>query len=222
MSFSDFWQKISRSETMLPTRIAIKPENTDKADFLKNQFVRKQQYFAVRVNEMFLTNERKWFKTFYPMVFIVSEFIYNGEKVSVPFVVGPSLLEGKMKEVQDGMVFQDTTVAGLHPYSGGTFVISIVLAQAVKNDYLKKLLNLVESATGTYTSSFATVVNQYVKVGKVVLDSIESLFDTKDIEPQVGHRREFFTDVGVDFRPGYFVLINKPENELDSNMFFVK
>lgn len=221
MSFSDFWGHLVASKRILPARISIHPANTDKAALLNAPFTRRQQYFIVTINEMFLKDKREWFKTYDPVVFTVAEFLYDGEKTDVPFVVGPSVLGNKI-ELPEGFIFQDTIVAGLHPYSGGSFAITVILSKMKQQDYLRKLLDVVESTAATYTTAFATAVNQYVKVGKIVLDNIEKLTNAKDIEPLIGSRKEFLPDRGDNFLPGYFAVINGGESKINPDDFFVK
>ncbi|HEX5169059.1 MAG TPA: hypothetical protein VFW11_07780 [Cyclobacteriaceae bacterium] len=215
------WEKITRSPSYRPAQIAIHPEHTDVSDRLVKPFKRNEQYFLVRINEMYLSYRRKWFSEYDPMVFVLSEFLYGGEKVAVPYVVGPSMLTEKIEKIPEGMILKDTTVAGLHPFRGGEFAISVVLARLRQQDYLRKILKLIESTAGTYTSGFVTMISQYSKVAKVVLDGIDSLLDTQDVEPLIGFRKPYQPDVD-NFVPTYFVLINKDEQEVNENNFYVK
>jgi hypothetical protein len=47
----------------------------------------------VRINQLFLAASRQWFVQYDPLVFVVSEFTYNTAVTTVPFVVGPSMME---------------------------------------------------------------------------------------------------------------------------------
>jgi hypothetical protein len=49
-----------------------------------------ENYFIIRVNEMYLTKSRQWFNSIDPMVFFISEFNYNGEDIAVPYIIGPA------------------------------------------------------------------------------------------------------------------------------------
>lgn len=219
--FQDFWNKISQSPSYKPAQITINPMNTDKTDLLAKPFKRYEQYFLVRVNEMYLSYKRKWLSEYDPIVFVVSEFMYDGEKVSVPYVVGPSMLNNKLDKVPEGMIFKDTIVAGLHPFGGGEFAVSVVLARMRQKDYLRKMLKVIENISGTYQNGFATMVNQYIKVANVVVDGIDSLLDTEDVEPIIGFRKSFHSDVD-NFTPGYFALVNKDELQVKEDNFFIK
>ncbi|MGB4850358.1 MAG: hypothetical protein WBP41_20700 [Saprospiraceae bacterium] len=219
MILSELWNKIRQSPSFRPSRISIRPENTDVADKLNMQFHPDQEYFLVRVNEMFLSFRRKWFTTFDPMVFITSEFLYDGKKVSIPFVVGDSLVKDKI-ELPQGMIFSNTTVAGLHPFKGGSLAISLVLNQVPKNNYLQNMMKIIQSAAGTYTNEFSAVASGYLKIAKVVVDGIDAMTDSDGVKPLMGIRDEYGNEENL--RPGYFALINTDEQEYDTAKFYVK
>ena len=224
MGFSDLWKKISESDSFIPSRIEIDREHTDVAAKIAEPFQRHKQYFSVVINEMFLTKGRQWFSEFAPAVFVVSEFIYDGKREAVPYVVGPSALEGKMDSanIPEGFVFENTTVAGLHPYRGGSFSLSIVLGKIRTDHYLRRILRILENTAGTYLQSFGKMISQYIKVANVVLDGIDALIKEGDLTPLAGRRLEFQPDTVHAFNPGYFVLINAPEKNYSNAEFFIR
>ena len=223
MGFSDLWKKITQTPSFQPTRIFIPDDHTDKADQLKNNIITAEKdYFTVRVNEMYLSYSSKWFSTFDPVVFVVSEFIYGGQRRVVPFVVGPAMLKGKMENLPEGMIFSNTTVAGTHPYKGDSLALTIVLSQVKQTDHLQKFIEMIESTAATYMMDFATMVNDYVKVAKVVMKGMENLMGMEETTPIVGFRKEINPNAGDDFKPGYSVLINKDQSTLQESMFWVK
>jgi uncharacterized protein YeeX (DUF496 family) len=221
MPLKEIWNKISSTESFRPARIAIQPEKTKRSLFQKEGFERHKHYFEVVVNEMYLSYERKWFKTYDPLVFVTSGFLYKGEMVEIPFLVGPQMLKSKMGSEATGMIFDNTLVAGLHPYRGGNFTIHIMLGRMVTNNYLKKVISILEDASGTYPGAFAKAIEPYIKVAKVIIKGLEDLFDSKDIESIMGHSNSFQTSSDNNFKPGFFALINKDENEVNPDEFFV-
>lgn len=221
MAFIDFWNKIKQSPSFRPTRLYVKPEKTDKDPAFFGNIEAGKHYFSVRINEVFLSYSRKWAVTYDPMVFTVSEFDYDGKKATVPFVVGATLLKDKMEKLPEGMIFQDTRVAGLHPYNGGPLAFSIVLCRVEQTNYLRKLMEVIEGASSTYTADFATILTDYLKIAKVVMSGVESLLGLEETEPLVGFRREFDPDAGDDFRAGYYVLFNSDNDGIDENKLWV-
>jgi hypothetical protein len=222
MSIVSFWNKIAESPSFRPTYIRIKADHTDREEDLAQPLVENENYFEVVVNEMYLSYKRKWLSTFDPMVLTVSEFLYDGAKVSVPFVVGPSMIYDKIKKVPEegGMIYNNTTVAGKIPYIGGTLAVSIVLCRLPVENYLRKILKILENASKTYGNEFGSIVSGYLKIANIITDGIESITDSDDVKPLVGVREEFKMEGNL--QPGYTVLINEPEQKYDEDNFFVK
>lgn len=213
------WNRIRQSEAQLPTKLPIPRAHVVGAEAAATPFERDKHYFQIEVNEMFLTNKREWFNEYDPMVLVISEFTYDKERKSVPFVVGPSLIKATVEEsgnkLPNGMLFTNTRVAGIHPYRGDGITLSVVLYRLRVEDYIRKLMKVVETAAGAL--SFGTALGAYLKIGDVILDGVDSLFDLGAINPVVGHRQEFRDG----FEPGYFVLIDMPEARAREYTFWV-
>ncbi len=213
------WDKAQHSAAQLPARIAIPYSQTDKS--AGEPFQPDRYYFQVRVNEMYLQYGREWFSTYLPLVMFTSEFTYNRQRESVPFVVGPELVEKNGTKLPDNsMVFTNTRVAGLHPYRGGRLTVTAVLYRSKRTDYIRNLLRVVENAANLL--DFSTSLGVYTKIASVVLDGLEALFDVGDTDPIMGWRQEFDPDAGDALLPGYFALINKPETAVDAAKLWVK
>jgi hypothetical protein len=212
-AFIDFFTRIAKqireSPREQPTAIQIPPDHCDLPDAQITPFVSNDHYFQVRVNELYLRTSRQWFKEIDPLVFVVSEFIYKAEMRSMPFVVGPELVKQKGQEIPTGMLLCDTRVAGLHPYRGGRLTLTVALCETVQKNHARALLKVVESAAGAL--DYATMVAPYLKIGSVVLEGIEALFNSGDTVPLVALRKEFDLDANDAVAPGYFVLINAPK-----------
>ncbi|RFS19589.1 hypothetical protein DVR12_23455 [Chitinophaga silvatica] len=224
MNFDALWSKLQKAPTFVPSIFPIPNSNTDKSEQLATPFEPNENYFTIRVNEMFLSYERKWFSTYDPVVLSVTQFNYDGEKKTVPFVVGPGLLSNLPASVKvpEGMIYRNTTVAGTHPFKGGTVCTSIILCRMRQENYLRKILKIIEQTAGTYMGGFATMLNPYMKVANIVLDGIDQLFDSGDIHPLIGYRNEISRNASDNFLPGYYVMINIEEHKIDAKKFFVK
>lgn len=223
MGLIDLWNKIKSTPTFRPARIRIPSENIDPPLRVASAFVRDQQYFQVTVNEMYLTYEREWFKTWEPIVYTTTQFLYDGKRQEVPFFVGQKKMEeSKTEKLPKGMIFENTKVAGLHPYSGGDFSISVILGRAKRNDYLRKVITIIEDISETYLGGFGTSVLAYTNVAKVIADSFEDLLGSDDVEPLIGHKITMSPDVAEGFYPGYFVLVNEDEGNLDASKLYIK
>ncbi|MBA4191764.1 MAG: hypothetical protein C0467_27610 [Planctomycetaceae bacterium] len=141
------WKAAKSSDSFVPTRHSF-PFNHVDGGATGVPFEPGKHYFQVRVNRLFLAKSRKWLDTFDPLVYTVTEVQYDGKPVEVPFVIGPSLVQKKMKEVESphGVVLTNTRVAGLYPFRGGKVVFTVILCEVRRDNYPTKILNLTESA----------------------------------------------------------------------------
>ncbi len=219
MRIFDWLTKAKESPSFRPAYIRIKPENTSDVK-PPEPFVSNQEYFEVVVNEMYLSYKRKWLNVFDPTVFATTEFEYDGKTVSVPFVVGPSMIASKKQILPagQGFIFKNTAVAGIHPFKGNSLTLTLILSRIPAESALRKVINVLEKLAGTYTKEFQAIASGYLKVASVVIDSIESLTESDDVKPIIGIRDEFSLD---NARPGYFVLVNEESNAFDPDKFFV-
>lgn len=222
MGLKDLFKSWASSPAMLPHLKKIPNNNTDHPEDLEGLFEPQKHYFTVRVNEMFLSQKRKWFKEIEPMVFCLSSYIYGEQEIDNPFIVGRNLLQAKMQNIPQGMIFNDTRVAGIHPYAGGRLVVSIALCQATTRDYLTDSLDFIEKISGVFNENITSLIGNYLKIANVVIDGIDKLLDTNAVQPLFGFRFEFDRDANDKFGPGYFVMLDKSSKQWDENKFFIK
>lgn len=158
-------------------------------------------YFRVTVDGMRLAHDRVLNRTFDPLLLAVTEFVYAGKTQAVPFIVGPSLVKGADAGLPRGMVLENTTVCGPHPHYG-SFAVTMILYRVERDDYVRRVLDVVQRACGAFDLS--TTLSTYLKVGEALLDGVESLLGQKETEPVLGHRTEFQNGV-----PGETYLISQ-------------
>ncbi|MEM1073730.1 MAG: hypothetical protein AAGI36_04720 [Pseudomonadota bacterium] len=203
---------LAASPARLPTRIEIPSKNVDEPGKLGAPLSRNQCYFQIRVNEMFLAEERQWFKTFFPMVYVGTEFQYDGEEVAIPFVIGPDTLGPAIGNGSQDVVFRNTRVAGISPYRGGRLSMTLVLYRVTETNLSENLLGMVERLAGAL--DFATAISVYTKIAGALLDGIELLTGDGGTSPVLGHRIELDPDAGDEINPAYFAFVDMPEEEL--------
>jgi hypothetical protein len=216
------FQTARKGETRLPSRVSIPSSHVDEPERLGPPLEPDRHYFQVRVNEMFLSHARQWYAQYDPLVFVGSEFIYDKAETAVPVMVGPSLLErfGKKRDLPGGTVFEDTRVAGLHPYRGGRLAVTVMLYRVQRVNYARELLKVVDSTVGAL--DFSTAVGAYTKVAGAVLDGVDALLGLGSAQAVVGYRREMDPDAGDAMAGGYFALIDAPEADVDIDRLFVR
>jgi len=222
MGLKDLFKSWASSPTVLPYLLHIPNSNTDDPQSLAGEFEPQQHYFTVRVNEMFLSEQRKWLKEIEPMVVCLTSYIYGEQEIDNPFIVGRNLIETKMQNIPEGMVFHDTRVAGIHPFAGGRLIVSIALCHSVTKDYLVDSLEFIEKISGVFNENITTLIGNYTKIANVVIGGIDKLFDSNSVKPLFGFRKEFDPDANDHFSPGYYVMIDRSDSNWNPNNFFVK
>lgn len=214
-----FWANLQSSPAKIPLTAEI-PEDHVNPEVSDEEIRSDEHYFIIRVNEMYLTKSRKWFNSIDPMVFFITEFNYNGEDIAVPYVIGPMLIEKYGKGIPEGMIFSNTPVAGLHPYKGGGLTLSVILYQNTRKNYARELLGVVENVSNAI--GFSSSLSQYLKVGDVIFNGIQSLIGLGDTVPLIGYRKNFDPKAGDKFSPRYFVLVNTDNDQIDASQLWVK
>lgn len=200
-----------------PIQVDLPPSHVDVP--LPQNVEKDQHYFEVRVNQLFLTRNREWWTTQIPMVVVESQFLYDKAKISVPFVIGPSMLESLKSDIPAGMLFTDTRVAGLHPYVGDSLALTLILYQVPKENYVEKLLGIVESVTGAL--DFSTAVAPYTNMAAAVLRGVDAIVGIGDTKGIIGQRREFHPQ-GSKLSTGYFALIDSKPGAVSADHLWVK
>ncbi len=214
------WQKARSADARPPVQFAIDRDHVDIGDALGEPFLPDQHYFQVKLNELFSKSARDWWQTHDPMVIVVSEFIYDHELKTLPYVVGPSMLKAQGIATPASMLFHDTRVAGLHPYKGGRINLAVVLYRLERSNMATNVLQVAEQAAGAL--DFSTTLTTYLKVAEKVLDKVDRLLGLDALSPTMGVRYELDPDANEDMRPGFFVLIDIQEDQLDRDRLWVR
>ncbi len=206
MTLRDILSSLKHGDVALPTLTRVPDENVLVDGYAPELFDVGTHYFTVRSNMLSLQHSRNWFTTWQPMLVSVVEFRYAGSEVSVPFVVGPSMLKPRTDaEVPLATVFAGTEVAGVHPYAGDRVAVTMLLYRVKHDDYVKNILDVAQQIVGAFDLS--TVLTQYLCVAAAVEGAIDSILRVKDTTPVLGYRIEFNPNAADVFRPGYFALL---------------
>jgi hypothetical protein len=209
-----FVQNIAGGQIALPKVISIPPAQCFPTGSIGAEIRKDQAYFTVQINELFLQQARQWFVTYDPMVLITTTFVHGDKTISVPAVVGPSLIAQPGHPVPQGIVLHDTTVAGPYPYRGGPVAISVVLYRVRHKDHARALLKVVESVSKAIGP--AADMGLLSKVGGSMLDGLEVLLSLGETEPIAGHRIELSPLRRGGFRSLFSALINTDNVAIDT------
>jgi hypothetical protein len=206
VTLRDILSSLKHGDVALPTLTRVPDENVLVDGYAPEPFDVGTHYFTVRSNMLSLQHSRDWFTTWQPMLVSVVEFRYAGREVSVPFVVGPSMLKSHTDAVVPlATVFAGTEVVGVHPYAGDRVAVTMLLYRVIHDNYVKQILDVAQRIVGAFDLS--TVLTQYLRVATAVEGAIDSILGVKDTTPVLGYRIEFNPNAADVFRPGYFALL---------------
>lgn len=213
-TLAGFWASIWRGRAEPPTALAISADHVLGVTAPPAKLVPRKSYFHMTVNELFLLDARKGTQLLAPMVVAVSEFMYEGKPVTVPYVVGPGKLKAVTGVEARSMLYNDTRVAGLHPYTGGVVSLAVILCQVPVDNVADRFLKVLESISGAF--GLVTPLGPYLKMGDTLINGVNDLLGLGTTKPLVGWQQNFDYDGEQSFAPGYFVLINGADVGADS------
>ena len=189
------WDNLKEGKAKTRAHFLIDRKHVDIGDRLGPRFKKEQHYLQVIINEIFLANERLWYKDYDPMAFVATSYIYDKDQLeSVPVVVGPLLKQFQQEEVPAGMIFQNTPVSGFHPYQGGSLSLTVILNRLERKNNADKLLQVIENISGAIDLSASLSI--YLKVARTVLSGFEVLLGLQQTVPVAGYRITINPDVG--------------------------
>ena len=206
----DFAGWLANGEIALPDVVAIPPARCLPAGSAGTDIGKDRDYFTVTINELFLSNARRGWAIYDPMVLVTTSFLYGDKRISVPSVVGPGLLARAGQRLPQGLVLQDTTVAGPYPYRGGPVAIALAFYRLRNQDYAQGLLQLVEGVSNAVGP--AADIGILAKVGRPLLDGLNKLLGMGETEPIAGHRIELSPVKPGGFRTCFSALIDRDKD----------
>jgi hypothetical protein len=180
------WDGIREGQQRLGRLERIADEYCMPADASGQVIKRDEMYFSVRVNQMELARNR-WFDiTYDPLVVVVTEFIYGGERVAIPSVIGPNLIQAHIASSAPryGTVLSDTRVTGPHPYRGGDVNISISFYRIKRSSMVDAVLSIVENLSRVPGAGQLAALAQ---TGKPLLEGVKALAGVHDTVYLAGH-----------------------------------
>jgi hypothetical protein len=196
-----------------PTIVDFPPERVLGESFAQPAMRPRQDYFEVTVNELYLSLQRKWFRSYDPLVYTVVEFEHGTQWRAVPFVVGPQLVQSAATELGDaaGVVLTDTRVAGLHPFKGDRLALTVLLCELEQHDYMRGLLRGVERVARAV--DMTGVLGPALRTAEAVMDSVDDILGFDSTQLLAGLRRELVPAGGIP-SPSYFAMIAQPDVNL--------
>lgn len=195
----------------------IPDDQVFEKDFTSQVLVRDKHYFEIRLSEMFLRDKREYWRGFVPLGVILSDFIFNRERQTFPFLVGNQILDGMQKYVEwEYVEYYNTRVAGPVPFMGDDVGLFVGLFRSEVSDLAANLFNLVQTMIGTFDLG---QLAPYLSMALTLEGGLKKLLGMEEVEYRLGNR-DVFTDGGgapenpQAFRNGYLAYINCPHDSL--------
>ena len=183
---SAFVQDLAAGPLQQPKSVTVPPANCLPPGSSGIDVVRDKCYLTLTVNELFLSEARKWWTQYQPMVVFATSFIQGDTTITVPAVVGPSLLEQPGQKLPQGLLLNNIEVAGPIPYRGGNLTVSVLLYRVQHTNHAKDLLKVVEGVSKAIGP--AADLGMLTKIGGALMDGVGSLLALGDTEAIMGQR----------------------------------
>jgi len=200
----------------------IPDEQVLDAGMQSQSFEEDNAYFEIRLSEMFIRDGRVMLRSFVPLTVAVTEFIYDGSRAVVPFIVGKQILKSVEQYVNgESVEYKNTSIAGPIPYLGGKVALFVGLYRTQVNDISRKLFGLL----GGILSRFdATGLSRYLDIAGPLGAGLGDLLGMKEVEFLLGKRDEFDGGAGnpSQFRSGYLIYMNGTAGQLKGQTLFVR
>ena len=138
---------------------------------------------------MYLQYDREWWRTFIPLGSLMTEFIFAGRLRTVPFVVGPELLEAAPHVTKDSRVeYQNIRVAGPYPYAGDQLQLFAGLFRVETGNWAKRALSMLEALAKAFDT---TKLTSYVNIAAPLMDSLQGMLGMQEVELRLGIERAY-------------------------------
>jgi hypothetical protein len=190
-------------------------EHTDRA--ATPAFVPNDVYLEVRVQQIWLTQERQLWREFQPFLAVVTGFIHKGEERMLPALLGSSELSGKLSliEKDDAIEIRNIRIAGPMPYEGDDVTILVALFRAKTMDWLSRTLGVVEQISKAVGTSALVSIKP---VADSIISALTQFLGEKDLELRCGQYQGWPRandpkyPQSTDLQPMHYVVMRKPVN----------
>ena len=198
-------------------------KNVLDADFPNEKFKLEKSYFKLRLAEMHLRNSAELFRDFVPFCVVLAEYFYDGERQSIPFVIGNELLVNADEFSLKGETIDHlrTGLGGMVPLMQDELGLFAGLFRTAVSDFSETLFGIVGDIA---QAGDVSQLSSYLPVAKVLRGGIYRIFGLKEVEFRFGKRDVFQVRAGAGqrFQSGYLAFINAPEDDVKSAELWIK
>jgi hypothetical protein len=205
-----FWDGIRARHQSLPTVTTIPGDRCRPANTAGYHISTNQMYFTILIREMHLAQNQQWWAAFEPLVIVIAEFNHGQERVVVPNVIGPNLIQKQASSDRPnvGVVLVDTRVTGPHPYRGGDVSISVGFYKVRRSSDAHILLKVLDSFSAALRAPGDLWA--IAKTGGALLEGIEGLLGFEDTMYLAADHISMVGSPFDSLKAGYSALIAAP------------
>ena len=228
MSFFNFIDRVIRQQSNPPATFTITEDNLLDGweEGVERFFQPQASYFEIRLKQMYLRNQREYWREFRPFSTFVTAFVHGGGRREVPFVVGPELLGAQTTAVGgDAVEYRNLRIAGPFPYEGDDLQLFSALSRMTAKNWAVQSLSLLETVAKAFDVSKIT---RYLEIAAPLVKGIESFLSMADVELRMGMQQVYQQPVGRGglrpnaLRARHEVLLNVPDHQAVSEQFWLK
>ena len=210
----DLWTNMRRGHIPLPIVNVLPPEVCFPSGSTGKAILLNEHYFTIRINQVYLAENRQWWTTFDPLILMVVEFSHGYGAIAVPRVIGPDMIQKQRPsdQARHGVVLLDSRVTGPHPYRGGDIRVSLALYQVRRANQATSLLKVLDSLSDAVgTSAEVAIIS---KVGGALVAGLEGLLGLDETVYIAGHSVTLHSSALDPLESRYAVLISPPSSDL--------
>lgn len=142
-----------------------------------------EHYFRLWLDEMFLTDERKWFAEWQPAVHSAVTFKFGDQEQVITRIAGASALKDVDDKHLNRVVTQTLQLTDLIPFNGGTIRVNAALLAMKGSDDVKQLIDVF----GEFSKKLAVPqLSLALDVARPLAQGVSALVGTTDGEMMVG------------------------------------
>lgn len=188
-----------------------------------------ESYFEIRLKQMYLRNQREYWRNFLPLSAFVTGFLHNGQQRDLPFIIGPERLGERAASLGgDAIEYRNLRVAGPFPYEGDDLRLFTALSRLETNNWAEQALSLLETVAKAFDASKIT---RYLEIAAPLVKGVQGFLGMQSVELRMGMEQTYQQPVGRGgLRPNslgarHELLLNLPDHSLDAagrQQFWIK
>lgn len=213
----DLFGDILREKTVPKFSCRVEDKRIIDESYAPTVFEPDKSYFQIRLAEMFLHEKTVYGRGFVPLCVLLTDFIYaaagrEAQRQTFPFYASNQILGLDKYVGREYVELYDTKIMGPIPYLGDDVGLFVGLFRSQVSNLAASLFKFAENIVSAFD---VTKFSSFLNIARPLSTGLADLLGLKEVEYLLG-RRDDFSDKPKNvrqFREGYLVYINCPEND---------